>query len=113
MSKNIYKDFLVFLTGYLSSLGYVRNPESESTNNLPLNSGGLIALSRFVKEENTVLISGGFILITTIPEDFSGGNNFMLPKSLSKENITLFSELASFIISSSSANFAGRITSNP
>ena len=78
------------------------NPNEVSVNNLPLNSDGLTDLNKFINDENAVSISGGRILIKTMPEYFSGGNNKIFPKCLSNDKITLPSKLASLAISPSS-----------
>ncbi|MEK6984156.1 MAG: LamG-like jellyroll fold domain-containing protein [Nanoarchaeota archaeon] len=93
--------------------GKTLNPNGVSVNNLPLNSDGLTDLNKLVNDENTVSISGGRILINTMPEYFLGGNNKTLPKCLSKDKITLFSKLASLAISSSSDLKGAFFTSKP
>lgn len=93
--------------------GYSLNPNVVTVNNLPSNSEGLTLLNKFNKDENTVLISGGRILMNTIPEYFSGGNNKTLPKCLSKDKITLPSDLANLAISPLSERKGAFFTSNP
>ena len=79
-----------------------RKPAIDKENNLPLNSVGLTSSNNLSRAENTVKISGGLILSNTIPENSSGGNSKILPKSLSNVIITLSSELLNLAISLSS-----------
>mgnify|MGYP001559016131 CR=1 FL=1 len=95
------------------NFGNARNPKGVSVNNLPLNSESLTDLNKFIKDENTASTSGGLILMNIIPEYFLGGNNKMLPRCLSNDNITLSSDLASSAISSSSERKGAFFTSKP
>ncbi len=93
--------------------GYIRNLNGVSTNNLPLNSEGLTLSNKSDNASVAVLMTGGAILMNTIPSYFSGGNKSMLPKCLSNDSITLPSALAILDISPSSEPAGARLKSNP
>jgi len=98
---------------YFGSLGWDRNPNGVSVNNLPLNSDSFTEPNKFIKDENTASMSGGLILMNIIPLYSSGGNNRILPRCLSNDNITLPSDLASLATSSSSERKEAFFTSKP
>ena len=97
---------------YIGVDGNILNPARERLNNLPLNSDGLTNSNKFINVENTGFISGGIILINTIPEYFPGGNTLMFAKCLSNVNNTLSSDLANFATSKSSEPKTGLLISN-
>ena len=92
--------------------GYIRNLNGESTNNFPLNSEGLTLSNKSDKAFVTVLMTGGIILMNTIPSCSPGGNSSILPKCLSKDKITLPSAFAIADISPSSEPRGARFKSN-
>lgn len=93
--------------------GYIRNLNGGSTNNLPLNSYVLTLLNKSDNASVTVLMTGGTILMNTIPSCSSGGNKSMLPKCLSNDSITLPSVFAILDINSSLDLRGDLLTSNP
>ena len=95
------------------NLGKSLKPKGVRVNSLPLNSDSFTDLNKFIRDGNTESISGGLILMNIIPAYFSGGNNRILPRCLSNDNITLPSDLASSAISSSSERKAAFFTSKP
>ena len=93
--------------------GYIRNLNGVSTNNLPLNSEGLTLSNKSDNASVTVLMTGGAILMNTIPSCSSGGNKSMLPKCLSNDSITLPSVFAALDINLSLDLRGDLLTSNP
>ncbi|MBI2650740.1 hypothetical protein HYX04_05530, partial [Candidatus Woesearchaeota archaeon] len=97
---------------FVRGLGYIRNLNGVSTNSLPLNSDGLTLSNKSDKAFVTVLMTGGTILMNTIPSCSPGGNSSILPKCLSKDKITLTSAFAIADISPSSEPRGARFKSN-
>jgi hypothetical protein len=105
--------YLVRLKKSSGFLGNILNPIGERMNNLPLNFSEGTELNKFNNAERTVLINGGRILMKTIPEYFSGGNNKVLAKCLSKDNNILSSDLDNSATFSSGNEKGACLISNP